>query len=194
MYTNTSKPREIKTAILFLLFCLSSCHDKQKEITKILTNDSVQYWNIADSNDPRPFYHNSYSFSKDGICEKYNVDILDKRSIKFYDTVPDERGECNKWRFINDSIIYMLGSKVKIVSYSKDSIILGSGRFRLYRVIGPFRVDPKSIKERDSLITVYAKYRALNKDSGSDSDSAAVMILPNGKIINYTKPNKSGVK
>ncbi|MNR64046.1 hypothetical protein D3C85_1865570 [compost metagenome] len=60
----------------------------------------------------------------------------------------------------------MGGFEIKIVNYSRDSIVLkgkNNSIFSLYRVIGPFRVSPKSIRERDSLITIYAKERERDK-------------------------------
>ncbi|MGO4772854.1 hypothetical protein ACEN2I_14425 [Flavobacterium sp. W22_SRS_FK3] len=160
------KTKQIKTVILFLFFCLLSCNNKQREITKILTNDSIQYWNVSEPDDKRPLYFNSYSFSKSGIYERYNIDINYVRSIIPIDTIPDKYGNYNKWSFINDSTINMGGFIIEIVNYSRDSIVLegkNNDRFSLYRVIGPFRVDPKSIKERDSLITIYAKARERDK-------------------------------
>ena len=62
--------------------------------------------------------------------------------------------------------------EMKIINYSQDSIVLkakNGDRFSLYRVIGPFRVDPKSIKKRDSLITVYAKARERDKVAIADT-------------------------
>lgn len=160
------KTQKIKTLILFLFFCLLSCNNKQKEITKILTNDSIQYWNISGPRDKRPIYRNSYSFSKTGIHEKYNIDINDVRNIIPKDTVPNKYGIYNKWNFINDSTINMGGFIMKIANYSRDSIVLkdkNNDSYSLYRVIGPFRVDPKSIRRRDSLINVYAKARERDK-------------------------------
>lgn len=160
------KTQQIKTVTLLLLFCLLSCNNKQREITKILTNDSIQYWNVSEPDDKRPLYFNSYSFSKSGIYERYNIDINYVRSIIPIDTIPDKYGNYNKWNFINDSTINMGGFIIKIVNYSPDSIVLegkNNDRFSLYRVIGPFRVDPKSIRERDSLITIYAKARERDK-------------------------------
>ena len=46
----------IKTLLSFMIFCLISCNNKRKEITKILTNDSIQYWNVSEPRDNRPFY------------------------------------------------------------------------------------------------------------------------------------------
>ncbi|CAD0001366.1 hypothetical protein [Flavobacterium salmonis] len=166
MNIKSLKIKQIKTLILFLFYCLLSCNNKQKEITKILTNDSIQYWNISVPEDKRPVYHNSYSFSKTGVCEKYNIDYNEIRNIIPRDTVPDKYGIYNKWNFINDSTINMGGFIMKIANYSRDSIVLkdkNNDSYSLYRVIGPFRVSPKSIRERDSLITIYAKERERDK-------------------------------
>ncbi|WP_123921973.1 hypothetical protein [Flavobacterium sp. LM4] len=160
------KAQQTKTVILLLFFCLLSCNNKQKQITKILTNDSIQYWNVSGPRDKRPVYYNSYSFSKKGIYESYNVDINDIRNIIITDTVPDKYGNYNKWWFINDSTINMGGFIMKIANYSRDSIVLkdkNNDSYSLYRVIGPFKVSPKSIRERDSLITIYAKERERDK-------------------------------
>jgi hypothetical protein len=159
--------QKTKIALFFMFFCLLSCHDTQNEITQLLTNNSIQYWNIVWHTDTLHLYRKSYSFSKTGFCEKYAVDVYEKRIILPYDTIPDMHGECDKWHFINDSTIYIRGSEVKIASYSQDSIVFknkdGSSRYTLYRFIGPFRVDPKSLRERDSLITHYAKCRERDK-------------------------------
>jgi len=166
MNISNLKTKQIKAVILFLFFCLLSCNNKQREITKILTNDSIQYWNVSVPEDKRPVYHNSYSFSKTGILESYNIDIDEVRNIRATDTVPDEHGIYNKWNFINDSTINMGGFEIKIVNYSSDSIVLegkNKSRFTLYRVTGTFRVSPKSIRKRDSLIDVYAKARERDK-------------------------------
>ena len=155
-----------KIIIILLLILSVSCKNKQKEITKILTNDSIQYWNISEPGDKRPFYRNSCSFSKTGIHENYNIDINDVRNILTRDTVPDEHGHYNKWNFINDSTINMGGFVMKIANYSRDSIVFkdkNNDSYSFYRVIGPFRVDPKSIRRRDSLINVYAKARERDK-------------------------------
>ena len=140
----------IKTLLSFMIFCLISCNNKRKEITKILTNDSIQYWNVSEPRDNRPFYRVSYSFTKTGIHEIYNINFDDIRQIRAVDTVPDKYGISNKWHFINDSVIDMGSFEMKIINYSQDSIVLkakNGDRFSLYRVIGPFRVDPKSIKK-----------------------------------------------
>ena len=168
------KAQQTKTVILLLFFCLLSCNNKQKEITKILTNDSIQYWNISEPEDKRPIYYNSYSFSKTGIHERYNIDINEVRNIIPRDTVPDRHGIYNKWSFINDSTINMGGFIMKIVNYSQDSIVLkgkNNNAYSLYRVIGPFRVSSKSIRKRDSLITIYAKARERDKDAISVTDT-----------------------
>lgn len=174
MNMKSLKTQQIKTVILLLLFCLLSCNNKQKEITKILTNDSIQYWNISGPRDKRPIYRNSCSFSKTGIHENYNIDINDVRSIIPIDTVPDKYGNYNKWSFINDSTINMGGFIMKIANYSRDSIVFkdkNNDSYSFYRVTGPFRVDPKSIKERDSLITIYAKARERDKGAISVTDT-----------------------
>lgn len=169
------KTKQIKILILFLFFCLLSCNNKQKEITKILTNDSIEYWNVSGPRDKkRPIYYNSYSFSKAGIYEMYNIDINEIRSIIPNDTVPDDHGNYNKWNFINDSTINMGGFIMKIANYSRDSIVLkdkNNDSYSLYRVIGPFRVDPKSIRKRDSLIIIYAKQRERDKGAISVTDT-----------------------
>ena len=168
------KKQQTKTIILLFFFCLLSCNNKQKEITQILTNDSIQYWNVSGPRDKRPIYYNSYSFSKIGIWESYNVDINDIRRIIPYDTVPDKYGNYNKWSFINDSTINMGGFVMKIANYSRDSIVLrdkNNDSYSLYRIIGPFRVSPKSIRKRDSLITIYAKQRERDKGAISVTDT-----------------------
>jgi hypothetical protein len=165
---------EIKKYVVLMIFCLTSCHNKQNEITKILTNDSIQYWNVSQPKDNRPIYYNSYSFSKTGIYETYNINIDGIRKIRAVDTVPDKFGIYNKWHFINDSVINMGGFEIKIVNHSRDSVVLkarNGDRFSLYRVIGPFRVDPKSIKKRDSLITVFAQARLRDKGAISVTDT-----------------------
>jgi hypothetical protein len=60
----------------------------------------------------------------------------------------------------------MGGFIMKIANYSRDSIVLkdkNNDSYSFYRVIGPFRVSPKSIRKRDSLINVYAKARERDK-------------------------------
>jgi len=168
------KTQQIKAVLLFLFFCLLSCNNKQREITKILTNDSIQYWNISGPRDKRPIYYNSCSFSKTGIHESYNIDINEVRNIIATDTIPDEHGIYNKWNFINDSTINMGGFVMKIANYSRDSIVFkdkNNDSYSFYRVIGPFRVSPKSIRKRDSLINVYAKARERDKGAISVTDT-----------------------
>ncbi|MEO8240503.1 MAG: hypothetical protein ABI576_20530 [Flavobacterium sp.] len=170
--------QQIKILALFTLLINLSCSNAKQEndFSHVLTNDSIKFWNISDPNDSRPFYINSFSFSVDGRCETYNVDIDDQRNIRATDIVEDDHGISNTWKLINDSIINIRGNKSKIISFSNDSIVIGDEKgakiFTLYRVIGPFRINPESLKERDSLLIEYKKLREKNKNA----DSASIKI------------------
>lgn len=168
--------QQTKILILFVLSINLSCSNSykhQNDFSHVLTNDSIKFWNISDPNYSSPFYINSFSFSADGKCEAYNIDIEDKRNIRPTDVVEDDHGISNTWKLINDSIVSIRGTKSKIISFSNDSIVIGDEKgakiFTLYRIIGPFRVNPKSLKERDSLLIEYKKLRSKNKNEYSES-------------------------
>ena len=165
-----------KIKILVVLSINLSCSNSSKhenDFSHVLTNNSIKFWNISDPNDCRPFYINSFSFSADWKCEAYIIDIEDKRNIRPTDVVEDDHGISNNWKLINDNIVSIRGIKSKIISFSNDSIVIGDEKgakiFTLYRIIGPFRINPNSLKERDSLLIEYKKLREKNKNADSSS-------------------------
>ena len=151
---------------LFLVVCvLMSCtKSKKREIEYLLTKDSIQYFDLVTLDPQHPRSTTSISFSIDGTNDSYRFNVSD-RHIKPYFKEPNQYGESNQWKMLNDSTILIFGAyKAIIERYSEDSIFLDHHEV-LVRIKGDPKISKKSIRERDSLYIEFKKLKELNKNA-----------------------------
>lgn len=141
-------------SILILLGFLFSCKkNKQDILINYFTNDSISMWDIVTERKVElkdtsyiHLYYRSISFSSDFICERYAKTISNDRMIDYLGPIPNYLGLCNKWEFINDSIIKLNCKDVFIFKIiNKDTLYLFDSlqikKHEMYRVNSNWNID-----------------------------------------------------
>lgn len=82
------KTTQIIPILLLLLFSCKKSDTKENDVNKYaitcLTNDSIKYW---ESYPPINNYQQGYYFSKDGTCDKLDIDESKGRLLEAYDDI-----------------------------------------------------------------------------------------------------------
>lgn len=148
---------------LLLLIIFIGCIEKEEvpKLEEVLTGGSIQMWEM---DIPLGRYDSNiyYTFDITGRCEEFRLtkDNLMK-IVNVYDDIPSERGRTNRWA-LKGNILKIRGSReLKVVRYTKDSIILVSHNeyaypykenVLIFKPVKKWKLDKKEMEWRDSII------------------------------------------
>lgn len=110
------KPKNVIS--ILILFFLLGCSDKKGELEYLICNDSIQYWNYNMIRDKQNVWF-TFSFNKNGDVIKYSFNKKKNKRWFFDDNHVPGYG---KWNVSKDSIFSFMGSSMKIIRYSEDTI------------------------------------------------------------------------
>ncbi len=108
-----------KAYFFYCIFFLSCSNNKQKELEYLICKDSVQYWNFEWPRERSKFYGFTFSFEKGGKLKKFSFNKETNIRNIYWDI---DNPEICKWSVSKDSILKIMGSKVKILKYNTDTI------------------------------------------------------------------------
>lgn len=110
------KNLKLKSVAFLLIFI--SCSSSSENMSNLICNDSIQYWNYNMIRDKQNVWF-TFSFNKNGEVLKYSYNKNKQIRWLFNDYHFETKFT---WSISNDSVLSFMGSKSKIVKITKDYI------------------------------------------------------------------------
>lgn len=128
------KPISIFIILLFVLFSCNSL-TKEKELSDLLSDKDFQYWDYEWPRNDADQHGFTFKFEKNGNLTKYSYNKAKNQRRMFSDYPSSEIDDIWKWKVNNDSTLIFLGDTLKIIRYSKDTIIFNDGSLKNEKLI-----------------------------------------------------------
>lgn len=116
----------MKPISIILLFVLFSCNSltKEKELSDLLSGKDFQYWDYEWPREDADQHGFTFKFEENGSLTKYSYNKTKNERRIFSDYPSPEIDNIWRWKIYNDSTLILLGDTLKIIHYTKDTIIL----------------------------------------------------------------------
>lgn len=107
------------------LFVLVSCNSltKEKELSNMISGKHYQYWDYEWPRDDADQHGFTFKFEKNGNLTKYSYNKTKNERRIFSDYPSSEIDDIWKWKIYKDSTLILLGDTLKIIYYTRDTII-----------------------------------------------------------------------
>jgi hypothetical protein len=120
------KPILLLTIVSFVFLGCNSL-TKEKELSNLISGEDYQFWDYEWPRSDADQHGFTFKFEKNGNLTKYSFNKSKNERRIFSDYPSSEIDNIWKWKIDNDSTLILLADTLKIIHYTKDTIILSDG-------------------------------------------------------------------